>query len=264
MTAPASFSGSIPESYDRYLVPVLFEPYAADLVGRIEPRDGLRVLELACGTGVVTRRLRRALPGAAIVATDLSPPMLALAQATPLDGVTWRVADAQALPFPDASFDAVVFQFGLMFVPDKVRAFAEARRVLVAGGQLLINVWDGTATNPYAAEMSAALRAMFPADPPRFVEMVHGYCDDARITADARAAGWPEVALDHGAIRGHAHTAADLAAGFAHGSPIRQLIVERGGAPEAFAARLTTRFAAVAGNAPCEPAMSAIVISARR
>jgi hypothetical protein len=120
------------------------------------------------------------------------------------------------------------------------------------------------AANPYVAEMSAVLRAMFPADPPRFVEMVHGYCDDAQITADARAAGWPDVAVEHVAIRGHARAAADLAAGFAHGSPCRQLIVERGGAPEAFAATLAPRFAGVAGDTPCTPAMAAIVISARR
>lgn len=261
----SAFSGSIPEYYERYLVPVLFDPYAADLVARIAVRTPLRVLELACGTGVVTRRLRATLPnGATIVATDLSPAMIALAAKSGPAGVTWQRADAQALPFGDASFDVVACQFGLMFLPDKVAGFREARRVLAPGGQLLVNVWDSTAENPYAAEMAAALARLFPTDPPRFVETVHGYCDTARIAADMRAAGWTEVAFDRVAIRGHARSAADFATGFANGSPIRQLLADRATDPEAFVHELTPRLAALAGDAPFTPALAAIVISATR
>jgi len=132
MSSHASFSGSVPENYNRLLGPVLFEPYARDLVARLDRRDGVRVLEVACGTGIVTRRLREELPPAArLVATDLNEPMLDEARRNvPLDGITWQQADAQELPFPDDAFDAYVCQFGLMFLPDKVRGFDEARRVV--------------------------------------------------------------------------------------------------------------------------------------
>lgn len=266
MTMPPVFSGTIPEYYERYLVPALFEPYAQDLVARIAPRDRLRVLEIACGTGVVTRRLRAALPASAtIVATDLSPAMIALAtQSGPATGVTWQQADAQHLPFDDASFEAVVCQFGLMFVPDKVRGFQEARRVLAPGGQLVMNVWDSPVANPYAAEMSAALERLFPADPPRFVAQVHGYSDTDRIAADARAAGWADVSVERVAIRGRARSALDFATGFANGSPIRQVLAERGTEPEAFVRELTPRLIALGGDAPFTPELAAIVFSAIR
>jgi SAM-dependent methyltransferase len=263
MTAPA-FTGSIPEYYERHLVPVLFDPYAADLVARIAVRDPLRILELACGTGVVTRRLRAALPTATIVATDLSPAMIALAANAAPAGVTWQCADAQALPFDDASFDIVVCQFGLMFLPDKVAGFREARRVLAPAGQLLANVWDSPAANPYAAEMAAALARLFSAAPPRFVELVHGYCDEAQIIADLRAAGWDTLALERVQIRGHARSAADFATGFGYGSPIRQLLADRATDPDAFVRELTPRLAALAGDAPFTPQLAAIVISAIR
>jgi len=263
MTAQA-FSGSIPEYYERYLVPVLFDPYAADLVARIAARDGLRVLELACGTGVVTRHLRAALPTAAIVATDLSPAMLALAAKAGPTGVIWQRADAQALSFDDAAFDVVVWQFGVMFLPDKVAGFREARRVLAPGGRLLASTWDSPAANPYAVEMSAALARLFPADPPRFVELVHGYCDAAQITADLRAAGWEDIALERVAIRGRARSATDFATGFGNGSPIRQLLAERATDPDAFVRELAPRLAALGGDTPFTPELAAIVISARR
>src|SRR6516162_7772967 len=136
MSSLASFSGSVPANYDRYLGPVLFEPYARDLAARMPAGDGVRVLELACGTGRVTRRLREALPETATLhATDLNEPMVDYARAVVAEpGIAWQAADAQALPFPDESFDVVVCQFGLMFLPDKVQGLREARRVLTPRG----------------------------------------------------------------------------------------------------------------------------------
>ena len=138
----ASFTESVPENYDRYMGPMLFEPYAEDLVERLKIREGMRVLEVACGTGIVTRRLRDALPpGATLIATDLSEPMLAFARQK-FDGdrsIEWQQADALALPFADQSFDAVICQFGLMFVPEKLAALREIHRVLTPAGQLLLN-----------------------------------------------------------------------------------------------------------------------------
>ncbi len=151
MTSPdIRFTGSIPANYDKYLGPVFFEPYALDAAARL-PKTAKRVLEVACGTGIVTRRLREAMrPDAHFTATDLSPAMVEYARSRMpgAAGVEFRPADAMALPFPDASFDALVCQFGVMFVPDKAVAFAEMRRVLAPGGTLIFSVWDSLAVNP--------------------------------------------------------------------------------------------------------------------
>src|SRR6185436_10415604 len=138
------FTGSIPNVYETYLVPLIFEPYAVDLANRLRSRPLARVLEVAAGTGVVTRAMAAVLPErVSIVATDLNQSMIDHA-ATLLPGrvVDWRQADVMQLPFEDGAFDAVVCQFGVMFFPDKPRAFSEMRRVLRPGGALLFNVWD--------------------------------------------------------------------------------------------------------------------------
>ncbi len=190
MSTPGSdavFAGSIPELYDTQLVPLIFEPYAADLARRIAALAPSRVLETAAGTGVVTRALARALPASTeLVATDLNQPMLdhaaAIGTARP---VTWQKADAMQLPFDDASFDVVACQFGAMFFPDKARAFAEARRVLRPGGTLVFNVWDRIEENEFADVVTDALAVVFPADPPRFMARTpHGYSDRQAIATD--------------------------------------------------------------------------------
>src|SRR5450432_665365 len=147
-----AFAGSIPKLYETLLVPLIFEPYAADLARRLASRTLSRVLEIAAGTGVVTRHLASSLPEhAAIVATDLNQPMLDMASGIGASRpVEWRRADAMQLPFGDGEFDAVVCQFGVMFFPDKPKAFSEARRVLAPGGTLLFNVWDRIEENDFA------------------------------------------------------------------------------------------------------------------
>ena len=164
------FTGSIPAMYEKYMVPLIFEHYAADLARRLASQSPSRVLEIAAGTGVVTRQLATTLPqDVAIVATDLNRPMLELAERIGTSRpVQWQHADAMQLPFPDRSFDAVVCQFGAMFFPDKARAFAEARRVLRTGGVLLFNVWDRIEENEFADAVTATLAEVFPEDPPAF------------------------------------------------------------------------------------------------
>src|SRR6188508_2038428 len=146
------FAGSIPKLYDTHLVPLIFEPYATDLANRLGSRPLSRVLEIAAGTGVVTRAIAARLPeSVAIIATDLNQAMLDQAAAVGTQRkVEWRQADAMKLPFEDASFDAVVCQFGVMFFPDKPGAFAEARRVLKPGGLFVFNVWDAIEHNVFA------------------------------------------------------------------------------------------------------------------
>src|SRR5713101_8889683 len=162
------FTGSIPKLYETYLVPLIFEPYAADLANRLASRSLSRVLEVAAGTGVVTRALASVLPErVSIVATDLNQPMLDQASALGTTRpVEWRQADAMQLPFQDGTFDAVVCQFGVMFFPDKTKALSEARRVLRPGGVLVFNVWDRLEENEFADTVTAALASLFPEDPP--------------------------------------------------------------------------------------------------
>jgi SAM-dependent methyltransferase len=187
-----AFAGSIPQVYERYLVPLIFEPYAVDLALRVVQRHPSRVLEIAAGTGVVTRQLAKTLPTeVSIVATDLNQAMLdqAAAEGTSRP-VEWRQADALQLPFPDEYFDVVVCQFGVMFFPDKARAFAETRRVLRSGGQFIFNVWDRIEHNDFANIVTQAAGSLFPDDPPRFLARVpHGYHDPAVIVQDLAQGG---------------------------------------------------------------------------
>jgi SAM-dependent methyltransferase len=185
------FTGSIPQLYDEYMVPLIFEPYAVDLASRVAMRQPSCLLEIAAGTGVVTRHLASALaPEVQIVATDLNQAMLDRAVAVGTSRpVEWRQADAMQLPFPDDTFDVVVCQFGVMFFPDKPKAFSEAKRVLRPGGVFIFNVWDTIDQNEFADTVTLALQVMFPADPPRFmVRVPHGY-SDAEVIARHLAEG---------------------------------------------------------------------------
>jgi ubiquinone/menaquinone biosynthesis C-methylase UbiE len=191
----AVFAGSIPEVYERYLVPMLFTPYAADIVTRVQAVDPRRVLDVAAGTGIVTRGIALMLPDAQIDGTDLNAGMIGFAEArSETPRIRWSVADAMQLPFKDGSFDLVVCQFGVMFFPDRVRAFREARRVLTHGGTYVFNVWDSLETNDLARIVSETAEAAFPEDPPLFIRRTpHGHGDPAAIEHDLREAGFEHV-----------------------------------------------------------------------
>src|SRR5687767_51451 len=187
------FAGSIPKLYDKYLVPLIFEPYAADLVKRLSSRSLSRILEIAAGTGVVTRALASVLPeSVSIVATDLNQAMLDQASAVGTSRtVEWHQADAMQLPFQDGTFDAVACQFGVMFFPEKPKAFSEARRVLRPGGVYIFNTWDKIQENEFADTITTSLESIFPDDPPRFLARTpHGYHDLATVERDITNAGF--------------------------------------------------------------------------
>ena len=228
------FAGSIPELYDSHLVPLIFEPYAADLASRVAALDPSRVLETAAGTGVVTRAMARALPARVdLVATDLNQPMLDRAAAVGTQRpVQWQPADAMHLPFDDARFDVVVCQFGVMFFPDKARAFSEARRVLRRGGVLLFNVWDRIEENEFAHTVTTALAGLFPADPPLFMARTpHGYCDREVISRDLGTAGFAAAPrFETIAARSRAASARVPAIAYCQGTPLRNEIEARSGA----------------------------------
>lgn len=260
-----SFSGSIPQLYDRYLGPVLFEPYATDLARRVAAQATGPVLEMACGTGVVTQQLRAHLaPEIKIVATDLSQPMLDYARTklATLKNVDWRQADIAALPFPDASFAAVVCQFGLMFVPDKQAAFREARRMLGKGGLFAFNVWDGIAANPFAHIAHETLAKLFPADPPQFLTPFT-FNDHAVLRQLLTTHGFSDVQLETVTLEAHSESARALAVGFVQGSPLSAAIQERGASFESVVAAVAEALAQHGGATPFRSTLQAVVVTAR-
>ena len=234
MSGPQSdkvFDGSIPALYEQHLVPLIFEPYAADLANRLASRSIASVLELAAGTGVLTRALASVLPErVSIAATDLNQPMLDHAASLgPGRPVEWRQADAMQLPFPEASFDVVACQFGAMFFPDKARAFSEARRVLRPRGVFIFNVWDRIEENEFADTITTALESLFPDDPPRFLARTpHGYHARSDIERDLAGGGFgasPSITTVE--ARSRALSARVPALAYCHGSPLRNEIEAR-------------------------------------
>ena len=150
---PSAFTGDIPTHYDRGLGPIIFQPYAEDIAARVAAQGPKRVLELAAGTGIVSRALRDALaPDAHLTITDLNAPMLDVARTKfrAEEAVSFTPADALSLDFPNDHFDMVVCQFGVMFFPDKVAAFKEARRVLAPGGDYIFSVLGSLEENPFS------------------------------------------------------------------------------------------------------------------
>ncbi|HEX8072096.1 MAG TPA: class I SAM-dependent methyltransferase [Pyrinomonadaceae bacterium] len=225
------FAGSIPKLYDTHLVPLIFEPYAEDLVTRLISQPPARVLEIAAGTGVVTRALAATLPeSVAVVATDLNQAMLDHAASVGTKRVVeWRQADALQLPFADADFDAVVCQFGVMFFPDKAKAFSEARRVLRPGGVFFFSVWDHITENEFADTVEAALESVFPEDPPRFLSRTpYGYHDRRVIERDLANGGFTAPPrIDTLTARSRASAPHLPAIAFCQGTPLRNEIEAR-------------------------------------
>jgi len=263
------FAGSIPETYDWFLVPLIFESYALDLAGRVAVAEPRHLLETAAGTGVLTRAIASRLPkDVRIVATDLNQPMLDRAAPRQTDDcrLAWRQADAQALPFEDQSFEVVACQFGAMFFPDKVQGYREARRVLKPGGRFLFNVWDRIAENEFADVVTEALGEMFPQDPPRFLARTpHGYCDTALIREQLTAAGFARISIEAVDNRSRAPSPRHPAVGYCQGTPLRNEIEARDAsrleeATNKAADALARRF----GNGPVDGRIRAFVISAVR
>ena len=222
------FAGSIPKLYEKYLVPLIFESYAADLVSRLPLATLNRVLEIAAGTGIVTRALTAALPeSVSLVATDLSQSMLDTASEVGTKRpVEWRQADAMDLPFADGTFDAVICQFGVMFFPDKPKAFSEVYRVLRPGGVFVFNVWDRIEENEFVNTVTTALASLFPENPPRFHARVpHGYAERATIERDLTAGGFTALPrITTVPARSRAGSPRIAAMAYCQGTPLRNEI----------------------------------------
>jgi ubiquinone/menaquinone biosynthesis C-methylase UbiE len=263
------FAGSIPEIYDRFMVPLIFESYARDLAERMAKVEPRGVLETAAGTGVLTRAMLASLAHQArIVATDLNQPMLdrAAARERGEGRITWRQADALALPFEDQSFDAVACQFGVMFFPDKVLGYRQARRVLKPGGRFIFNVWDQISGNEFADVVTETLATVFPQDPPHFLARTpHGYHDVAKIREELTTAGFASISIETRGDVSRAPSPRDPAIAYCQGTPLRNEIEARDpsgleAATQACAQALARRF----GGGPVEGRIQAHVITATR
>jgi len=256
------FQGPIPGNYDRFLGPVIFEPYAEDLAARLRGRSFERVLEIACGTGIVTRRLRNALPAETqIIATDLNSDMFEFAKAKfkADENVRWQQADALALPFPDNSFDAVVCQFGFMFVPDKPAAMREAHRVLRRGGVFLFNVWDSLEANPFAQIAHTTIASFFDHDPPKFYEIPFSLYDLDFTRTILQNAGFAKTESFVEGRRCRSNSAKDFATGLIRGNPVGGEATERGVNPDDIIAAVAEKLSERFGSAPMEGPMQAII-----
>lgn len=260
------FTGSIPAAYDQLLGPMLFDPFAVDLARRLKVPSSAAVLEIACGTGILTKHLRRVLPATVtLTATDLNEPMLAYARDQMAEsGVTWQLADAQALPFTDAAFDAVACQFGLMFVPEKPRAFAEVRRVLRARGQFAFNVWCALAQNPTGRIARETIARFCTGHPPTFNDMPFSLQDESQVRDLLRGASLEVVFCERVELEARSASAYDAARGYVTGNPIMRDVVERASAsPDEITQAVAAAFAAVGGDAPLRLPMRALVVVAR-
>jgi ubiquinone/menaquinone biosynthesis C-methylase UbiE len=246
---------------------MIFASYADDLAHRLADVHDGSVLETAAGTGVVTRALASRLPPhVSIVATDLNQPMLDHASGQlASDRVTWQQADAQMLPFPDGMFDVVVCQFGVMFFPDKPRAFAEAARVLKPGGRFLFSVWDRIEENEFADVVVRAVTALYPQDPPRFLARTpHGHHDTAPLKPQLRAAGFGSISIENLARESMAPDAHTVAVAYCQGTPMRNEIEAHGAEALTAATQVATdAVAARFGSGPVTGRIRAYVITAR-
>ncbi len=253
--------------YDRHLVPALFEPYAIDLAQRVsmECTQG-SVLELACGTGILTRHLRSHLKSAmSLTATDINPDMLDYARnkLTSVNGISWKQADIADMPFSDASCHAVVCQFGLMFVPDKERAFREMRRVLAKDGLLAFSVWDRMEQNPYSMIVHETVAGFFPDNSPQFFKAPFSFADvdvQRRLLTEN---GYGKIEIRSVPKECFSSTARSLAIGMIEGAPIRSEIQDRGGSPGPIIDAVAAAFSQIGGDEPFRSTMQAIVVTAR-
>ncbi len=231
MESDKVFAGSIPKSYDTLMVPLIFHAYAAHLAERVAAFSPASVLETAAGSGVVTRALAPRLSADAhYVVTDLNQPMLdyAASQQGSDSRIEWRQADALDLPFTSASFDVVCCQFGVMFFPNRVAGYTEARRVLRPGGRFFFSVWDRIEENAFADDVTKAVAEVFPQDPPRFLARTpHGYHDVALVREELTRAGFHHIEIETREEVSRAPSGRDAAVAYCQGTPLRNEIEAR-------------------------------------
>lgn len=258
-----AFTGSIPEKYDACLGPLLFEPYAILMRDRINQLPGNHILEIACGTGRVTRHLATLRPDIKMIATDLNAEMIKVAQKkVPEKNVEWQVVNAQELPFADESFDIVVCQFGYMFVPDKALAYKEAFRVLKKGGHFICSTWDKVENNDPARIAIDVINNFFKGNAPTFLQVPYSMYNPDEINDLLKEVGFTNISVETVKKEGLSESAKLAATGFIEGNPI--LVEINNINPDSVAmieATLTNQLALQLGDEPLRCQLSAIVAS---
>ncbi len=227
-----AFIGSIPEYYDQYLGPLIFQDYAIDLARRVSVPRGGTVLETAAGTGIATRSLRKALrKDVCMVVADLNKPMLEIARRKfrSTSSMDFQSSDATHLAFADASFDAVVCQFSLMFFPDKAAAIQEAARVLKPGGIFVFSLWDSYEHNDLIRTVNDTLIKLFPRNPPPFFDTPYGYYQLDEVKASLADAGFGDIEIAILPRISRYETPRQVALGYILGTPVCSQIAERDG-----------------------------------
>lgn len=231
MASISLFAGAVPANYDKYLGPILFEPYALDLTERLKNDNVTHLLELACGTGRVTRHLLNLIPSdGSLTATDLNPGMLEVAQSKiQNEKIRWQVADAQNLAFDDGQFGHMLCQFGVMFFPDKEKSFREAFRVLKDGGKYIFNTWEAVEKNPRINTMWKVIYEVFGSESPDFLQKgPHSFYNKDEIEKMLLTAGFKNVRIETVAKTPKYNGPNDLVKGFADGSPLSNYLKEKG------------------------------------
>lgn len=266
MAETTKFAGSIPDFYDRCLAPTFMEPFARDLAARSRAPAGGRVLELACGTGRLTRHLVGVLPtGATLDATDLNEAMTMVArERVPASNVRWSTADASSMPFDPGTFDEAFCQLGVMFFPDKAAAAREVRRVLKPGGSYWLNTWCAMEENPVSRAGAEAVARFLGGTVPQVYRVVFGYSAPERVAADLRAGGFSAVDVEKVELEGVSASAEEVAKGLVQGTPMANELRERGLAtPDEVTAAVADAIAREFGAAPVRAPMRALVAHAR-
>ena len=190
--------GTAAELYQRYLVPLITALWAADLVERSALRPGERVLDVACGTGVVARLAAERMGTGRVVGLDLNTSMLAVARTVAQNGgpkIEWREASVLHMPFPDGIFDVILCQLGLQFFPDRVRALAEMFRVLTPGGRLALSVFTAIERTPVAHALADALDRHIEPDASSIKRSEHALSDGRLLENLVSAAGFSHVTV---------------------------------------------------------------------
>ncbi len=259
----SAFTGTIPENYERHFVPIIFSQYAKILANSVDPKGG-DVLELACGTDIVTRNLAPKLKAGRYVATDFNPPMLEIAKTKVReDHLEFQVADATALPFETGQFDTVICQFGVMFFPDKHKAYSEVARVLKSGGKYVFSVWDSLENNHFAQTIHEGIGKLYPDNPPQFMKLPFGYFDLGLIVEDLRRAGFGSISFERIPLTSHAASPREVALGFGMGGPLANEVAARDTLSiEAVIEALEEAVRKAHGSGPCAAPMEAFHICA--
>ena len=265
-TNPIIFDGSIAKNYDHYIVPFLFEPYATDLVSRVENVPGVNLLELACGTGIVTQHLVSHLSGSAeLTATDINAEMLAVAQEKiTAPNVGWDTVDMTAIPYERDLFDTVVCQFGLMFATDKTRAVAEMHRVLKKGGKLLFNVWAPIADNPIWRIYTTLLSRFFSGNMPNPAFGPFSMADENYGLSLLQQTGFTHCKVESVSKTGICDTTSNAATGFTLGTPVYNLIKNDPPLIKQFRDALEEAIRLELGDNPVSSPLRSLVFSAEK